>query len=89
MYPARATSEKLLPAPPPATYINKQNGGTTSLIGNYDFPCLCSNKECKRETKIHDRQQDMLLKPFNLINFKLVYTIEFLSQNTIVNLLYS
>jgi hypothetical protein len=30
-------------------YINKQNGGITSRIINYDFPSLCSNKECKRE----------------------------------------
>jgi hypothetical protein len=46
----RATSEKLFPARP-ATYINKQNGGTTSIIRNYDFPSLCLNKECKREEK--------------------------------------
>jgi hypothetical protein len=37
--------------PRPATYINKQNGGTTRIIRNYDFPSLCSNKECKREEK--------------------------------------
>jgi hypothetical protein len=47
----RATSEKLLPAPTGYVYINKQNGGTTSIIRNYDFPSLCSNKECKRKEK--------------------------------------
>jgi hypothetical protein len=31
--------------------MNKQNGGPTSIIRNYDFPSLCSNKECKREEK--------------------------------------
>jgi hypothetical protein len=29
----------------------KQNGGTTRKFINYDFPSLCSNKECKREEK--------------------------------------
>jgi hypothetical protein len=47
----RETSEKLLPALTGCTYINKQNGGTTCIIRNYDFPSLCSNKECKREEK--------------------------------------
>jgi hypothetical protein len=32
-------------------YINQQNGGTTRIISKYDFPSLCSNKECKREEK--------------------------------------
>jgi hypothetical protein len=27
--------------PRPATYINKQNGGTTRKFMNYDFPSLC------------------------------------------------
>ena len=76
----RATGEKLLPAPT-ATYINKQNGGTTSIIRNYDFPSFCSNKECKREEKCTTGNRICFVGSFN---FKLVYTIEFLSRNTIV-----
>jgi hypothetical protein len=47
----RATSEKLLPAQTGYTYINKQHAGTASIIRNYDFLSLCSNKKCKREEK--------------------------------------
>ena len=36
----RETSDKLLPAPTGYTYINKQNGGTTRIIRNSDFPSL-------------------------------------------------
>jgi hypothetical protein len=48
--PRRETSGKLLPAPT-STYINKENGGTTRIIRNYDILSLCSNKECRREEK--------------------------------------
>jgi hypothetical protein len=40
-----------IPAPTGYVYINKQNGGTISIIRNCDFPSLCSNKECKRDEK--------------------------------------
>jgi hypothetical protein len=50
VYPAGQQLKNCCPTRP-ATYINKQNGGTTSIIKNYDFPSLCYNKECKREEK--------------------------------------
>ena len=53
----RATSKKLLPAPTGYVYINKQNGGTTSTSRNYDFPSLCSNKECKKTKNTQQASQ--------------------------------
>jgi hypothetical protein len=50
MFPAGQQVKNCCP-PRPATCINKQNGGPTSIIRNHDFPSLCSNKECKREEK--------------------------------------
>jgi hypothetical protein len=55
MYPAGQQVKNCCP-PRPATYINKQNGRTTSIIRNYRFPNLYSNKECKREEKLNTQQ---------------------------------
>jgi hypothetical protein len=35
----------------PATYINKQNGGTTGIIRNYDFPSLLQIKNVKEKKR--------------------------------------
>ena len=75
MFPAGQQVKNCCP-PRPATYINKQNGGTTRIIRKYVFPSLCSNEECKREL---DKYTTV-----GSFNFKLVYCIEFLSRNTIV-----
>jgi hypothetical protein len=45
--PPATKQEKNCCPPRPASYKNKQNGGTTNIIRNYDFPS--SNKKCKRE----------------------------------------
>jgi hypothetical protein len=63
MFPSGQQVKNCCP-PQPTTYTNKQNGGTTSTSRNYDFPSLCSNKECKWEEKYTNTKQDMLPKPF-------------------------
>jgi hypothetical protein len=48
MYPAEQQVKNCC-SPRLATYINKQNGGTTRIIRNHDFPSLCSNKDVKEK----------------------------------------
>jgi hypothetical protein len=62
--------------PRPATYINKQHGGTTRKFINYDFPSqnLKEKKNTQQATEYAD--ETVYVGSFN---FKLLYTIEFLS----------
>jgi hypothetical protein len=64
MYPAGKQVKNYCP-PRPATYINKKNGGTTSIILETTIFHVCVQiKNVKEKKNTQYRQQDMLLKPF-------------------------